>query len=80
MALAPKVKNTRLKRQGGNPAGSQIVLFFSAWGICGFVPPAYLAGMLDVVRKQGDLGAGYAQVFRILAVLALDGGGLSLLL
>jgi len=37
-------------------------------------------GMLDLLRKQGDLGAGYAQVFTIPAVLALAGDGLSLLL
>ncbi len=36
--------------------------------------------MLDLLRKQGDLGAGYAQVFTIPAVLALAGDGLSLLL
>jgi len=65
---------------GAKFVGANYGIVFSAWGLCGFVAPGYFAGMLDVARKQGDLGAGYAQVFTILAVLALAGGGLSLLL
>lgn len=65
---------------GAKFVGANYGIVFSAWGLCGFIVPGYFAALLDAARKLGDLSAGYAQVFTILAVLALAGGGLSLLL
>ena len=65
---------------GPKHVGANYGLLFSAWGLCGFLVPGYFAGLLDAARKQGDLGAGYAQVFGLLTMLALSGAGLALLL
>jgi len=65
---------------GPKNVGANYGLLFSAWGVCGFVVPGYFAGILDAARKQNALGAGYSEVFGMLAVLALVGGGLTILL
>lgn len=65
---------------GPKNVGANYGLLFSAWGVCGFVVPGYFAGILDAARKQNALGAGYTEVFGMLAVLALMGGGLTILL
>jgi MFS transporter, OFA family, oxalate/formate antiporter len=65
---------------GPKHVGANYGLLFSAWGVCGFVVPGYFAGLLDAARKQNDLAGGYAEVFGMLAVLALVGGGLTILL
>ena len=65
---------------GPKHVGANYGLVFSAWGLCGFLVPGYFAGLLDAARKQGDLSAGYADVFGLLAVLALSGVALTLTL
>lgn len=65
---------------GAKYVGANYGLVFSAWGLCGFIVPGYFAGLLDAARSRGDLRGGYAEVFTLLAILAMIGGVLSLLL
>jgi OFA family oxalate/formate antiporter-like MFS transporter len=65
---------------GPKHVGANYGMLFSAWGVCGFVAPGYFAGLLDAARKQNHLAEGYAEVFGVLALLALAGGGLAVLL
>jgi OFA family oxalate/formate antiporter-like MFS transporter len=65
---------------GAKYVGANYGIVFSAWGICGFLVPGYFASMLDAARGRGDLRGGYAEVFTLLAVLALVGGALAMVL
>lgn len=65
---------------GPKHVGANYGIVFSAWGLCGFLVPGYFAGLLDQARKQGNLVDGYAQVFTLLAGIALIGGVLALAL
>lgn len=58
---------------GPRSVGANYGLLFSAWGLCGFLVPGYFAAIMDRARAAGDLGAGYAEVYWKLAVLALVG-------
>ncbi len=62
---------------GAKYVGANYGLVFSAWGLCGFIVPGYFAGLLDAARSHGDLRGGYAEVFTILAVMAVAGAGLA---
>lgn len=65
---------------GPKHVGANYGIVFSAWGLCGFLVPGYFAGILDASRKQGDLAGGYSQVFTMLAIVALTGVALALML
>jgi OFA family oxalate/formate antiporter-like MFS transporter len=65
---------------GPKHVGANYGLLFSAWGVCGFVVPGYFAGIMDRARLGGDLAAGYRQVYWELAVLAVIGAAVTLLL
>lgn len=65
---------------GPKHVGANYGIVFSAWGLCGFLVPGYFAGILDTARKQNDIAGGYAQVFTLLAIIALTGAALALLL
>lgn len=65
---------------GAKYVGANYGIVFSAWGICGFLVPGYFASLLDTARGRGDLRGGYAEVFTLLAVLALVGGALAMAL
>lgn len=63
---------------GAKFVGANYGLVFSAWGLCGFLVPGYFASLLDAARSRGDLHSGYAEVFTILALLAIVSGCLAL--
>ncbi len=65
---------------GAKYVGANYGIVFSAWGICGFLVPGYFASLLDAARVRGDLRGGYAEVFTLLAVLAVVGGLLAMAL
>jgi OFA family oxalate/formate antiporter-like MFS transporter len=56
---------------GSRNVGGNYGLMFSAYGLCGFVVPAYFEGILDRTRVIGKLADGYRQVYLELAILAL---------
>jgi OFA family oxalate/formate antiporter-like MFS transporter len=55
---------------GPRYVGGNYGLMFSAYGLCGFLMPAYFEGMLDRFRNADNLAAGYQQVYVQLAILA----------
>ncbi len=64
---------------GTKNVGANYGIMFSAYGLCGFIVPSYFASIMDQARAAGDLAAGYNQVYFTLAVFALAGALLALL-
>jgi OFA family oxalate/formate antiporter-like MFS transporter len=48
---------------GAKNVGANYGILFTAWGVCGFTVPKYLAGIMDAARAAGDPGAGYTKVY-----------------
>ncbi|HUQ90139.1 MAG TPA: OFA family MFS transporter [Bryobacteraceae bacterium] len=65
---------------GPRNVGANYGLLFTAWGICGFVVPGYFAAIMDRAKSSGDLAGGYREVYYTLALMALIGAGVSILL
>ena len=64
---------------GSKNVGANYGIMFSAYGLYGFNVPEYFAGIMDEARKAGDLAGGYNQVYFTLAVFAVAGAVLALL-
>ena len=64
---------------GSKNVGANYGIMFSAYGLCGFIVPEYFAGIMDEARKAGDLAGGYNQVYFTLAIFAVAGAVLALL-
>lgn len=65
---------------GSKNIGANYGVLFSAYGLCGFFVPQYFASIMDEARAAGNLAAGYNQVYLTLAVFAVAGATLSILL
>jgi OFA family oxalate/formate antiporter-like MFS transporter len=64
---------------GAKNVGANYGIMFTAWGICGFTVPKYFAGIMKTAKANGDLAAGYNQVYFTLAVMSIIGIVLALL-
>ena len=64
---------------GSKNVGANYGIMFSAYGLCGFIVPDYFAGIMDEARTAGDLAGGYNKVYFTLAVFAVAGAVLALL-
>jgi OFA family oxalate/formate antiporter-like MFS transporter len=58
---------------GAKNVGANYGIVFTAWGICGFVVPAYFAKIMDKAVAAGNVGAGYNSVYYQLAIGAVIG-------
>lgn len=64
---------------GAKNVGANYGIMFTAWGICGFVVPAYFAKIMTAAKDSGNLVAGYNKVYFTLAMFALAGAILTFL-
>lgn len=65
---------------GSKHVGANYGLLFTAWGVCGFIVPGYVAGIIDRAKTAGNVASGYEQVYWALAGLSLAGAIVVLLL
>ena len=65
---------------GSKHVGANYGLLFSAWGLCGFLVPGYFAAIMDRAKVAGTIAAGYSEVYTTLAMIAVAGGVVALLL
>jgi OFA family oxalate/formate antiporter-like MFS transporter len=65
---------------GQSSIGGNYGLVFSAWGLCGFLVPGYVEGILDRARANHNLAGGYNEVYWTLAALGILVAVLSALL
>ena len=63
---------------GARNVGANYGIMFTAYGLSGYFVPGYFAGIMDAARESGDLAAGYNQVYLTLAVFAVIGAALAL--
>jgi OFA family oxalate/formate antiporter-like MFS transporter len=63
---------------GARNIGANYGLLFTAWGLAGFLMPAYVSGILEQARRAGRLAAGYEQAFYTLAGIAAVAAAMSL--
>ena len=63
---------------GAKNVGANYGIMFTAYGLTGYFVPGYFAGIMDAARESGDLAAGYNQVYLTLAVFAVIGAVLAL--
>ncbi len=65
---------------GPRHIGANYGIMFTAYGLCGFIVPRYFAGIMDRARANGDLAAGYDEVYLTLAMLAVAGAVLAIVI
>ena len=65
---------------GSRHVGANYGIMFSAYGLCGFIVPRYFAAIMDEARTAGNLAGGYNQVYFTLALIAVAGAVLALLI
>ena len=65
---------------GSRHVGANYGIMFSAYGLCGFIVPRYFAAIMDEARTAGNLAGGYNQVYFTLALFAVAGAVLALLI
>lgn len=65
---------------GDSSIGGNYGLVFSAWGVCGFLVPAYFETLLDHSRAAGNLVGGYSETYWTLAAFGIVAGLISLFL
>jgi MFS family permease len=58
---------------GAKNVGANYGTVFTAWGICGFIVPAYFAGIVAKAKAAGDVAAGYSQTYFSLAGFCVIG-------
>ncbi|MGB5994378.1 MAG: OFA family MFS transporter [Candidatus Deferrimicrobiaceae bacterium] len=58
---------------GAKNVGANYGTVFTAWGICGFVVPAYFAGIVAAAKAAGNVAAGYNQTYFSLAGFCVVG-------
>lgn len=63
---------------GSTHIGANYGIMFSAYGLCGFFVPQYFASIMDAARSAGDLASGYNRVYFTLAIFAIAGAALAL--
>jgi MFS transporter, OFA family, oxalate/formate antiporter len=63
---------------GARHIGANYGLLFTAWGAAGFLLPLYSSSMIAAAKSAGQVGAGYNQVFYLLAGLAVAAAVLAL--
>ena len=64
---------------GSRHVGANYGIMFTAYGLCGFIVPRYFAAIMDKARAVGNLAGGYNQVYFTLALFAVAGAVLALL-
>ena len=64
---------------GSKNIGANYGLMFTAYGLSGYFVPGYFAGVMEEARAAGDLAGGYNQVYLTLAVFAVIGAVLALI-
>ncbi|MCP5113904.1 MAG: OFA family MFS transporter [bacterium] len=64
---------------GSKNIGANYGVMFSAYGLCGFIVPQYFASIMDKARADGNLAAGYNQVYFTLALAAVAGAVLAIM-
>ena len=63
---------------GARNIGANYGIMFTAWGVCGFTVPKYFAGIMKAAKASGDLAGGYSKVYLTLAMMAIIGAVLAL--
>jgi MFS family permease len=63
---------------GPKHVGANYGILFSAWGLCGYLVPKYFERIMDRAKEAGDLAAGYNQVYFTLAIAAVVGAALAM--
>ena len=58
---------------GAKNVGANYGTVFTAWGICGFIVPAYFAGIVAAAKAAGNVAAGYNQTYFSLAGFCVVG-------
>ncbi|GBE14792.1 putative MFS-type transporter YhjX [bacterium BMS3Abin14] len=58
---------------GSKNIGANYGIIFTAWGICGFTVPKYFAGIMKAAKESGNIAGGYNQVYFTLAIMAVVG-------
>ena len=64
---------------GAKNIGANYGIIFTAWGICGFTVPKYFAGIMKTAKESGNIAGGYNQVYFTLAIMAVIGIVLTLI-
>jgi OFA family oxalate/formate antiporter-like MFS transporter len=59
---------------GPKNVGANYGILFSAYGLGGFLVPAYFASIMETARQSGDLAGGYNSIYMTLAALAVAAG------
>ena len=65
---------------GSRHVGANYGIMFTAYGLCGFIVPQYFAAIMDKARAVRNLAGGYNQVYFTLALIAVAGAMLALLI
>ena len=63
---------------GAKNVGTNYGIMFTAWGVCGFTVPKYFAGIMVKAKAAGDLAGGYNKVYFTLAMMAIAGAVLAM--
>ena len=58
---------------GAKHVGANYGIIFTAWGVCGFTVPKYFAGIMKAAKESGNIAGGYNQVYFTLAIMAVVG-------
>jgi OFA family oxalate/formate antiporter-like MFS transporter len=53
--------------------GANYDIMFTAWGVCGFAVPKYFAGIMVKAKAAGNLAGSYNQDYFTLAMMAIAG-------
>ena len=58
---------------GAKNIGANYGIMLTAWGVCGFTVPKYFGGIMVKAKAAGNLAGDYNQVYFTLAMMAIAG-------